>query len=60
LNNLEVIYLNPGCYELAIALKQQRKMSLGDALIAAICIEHHKILATRNTADFDWIENFRT
>jgi len=23
LNNLEVIYLNPGCYELAIALKQQ-------------------------------------
>jgi len=23
LNNLEVIYLNPGCYELAIAPKQQ-------------------------------------
>ena len=59
LNNLEVIYLNPGCYELAIALKQQRKMSLGDALIAATCIEHHKMLATRNTADFDWIENLR-
>lgn len=59
LNNLEIIYLNPGCYELAIALKQQRKMSLGDALIAATCIEHNKILATRNTADFDWIENLR-
>ena len=59
LNNLEIIYLNHSCYELAIALKQQRKMSLGDALIAATCIEHNKILATRNTADFDWIENFR-
>jgi len=59
LNNLEVIYLNHSCYELAIALKQQRKMSLGDALIAATCIEHNKTLATRNTADFDWIEYFR-
>jgi predicted nucleic acid-binding protein len=59
LNNLEIIYLNPSCYELAIALKQQRKMSLGDALIAATCIEHDKTLATRNTADFSWIENLR-
>lgn len=59
LNSLEIIYLNPACYEIAIALKQQRKMSLGDALIAATCIEHHKTLATRNTADFDWIENMR-
>ncbi len=58
LNNLEVIYLNPSCYEIAIALKQQRKMSLGDALIAATCIENNKILATRNTDDFKWIENF--
>jgi hypothetical protein len=57
LNHLEIIYINPSCYELAIALKQQQKMSLGDALIAATCIEHNKILATRNTADFNWIEN---
>ena len=54
-----IIYLNPGCYELAITLKQQRKMSLGDALIAATCIKYNKILATRNTADFDWIEDLR-
>ena len=59
LNNLEIIYLNPGCYEIAIALKQQRKMSLGDALIAATCIEHNKTLATRNITDFNWIENLR-
>jgi predicted nucleic acid-binding protein len=28
-------------------------------LIAATCIEYNKILATRNTADFDWIEDLR-
>ncbi len=59
LNNLTVIYLNENCYTSAIALKQQRKMSLGDALIAATCLEHHKTLATHNTADFTWIENLR-
>lgn len=59
LNNLEILYLNPSCYEIAIALKQQRKMSLGDALIAATCIEYNKTLATRNVTDFNWIENLR-
>ncbi len=57
LDNLEVVYLNPSCYDRAITLKQQRKMSLGDALIAATCLEHHKIIATRNVSDFNWIEN---
>lgn len=40
---------------LAIDLRRQRKMSLGDALIAATCLEHGLKLATRNTSDFDWI-----
>ena len=57
LDNLEVVYLNPSCYERAIVLKQQRKMSLGDGLIAATCLEHRKIIATRNVTDFNWIEN---
>jgi len=56
---LEIIYLNPSCYEIAIALKQQRKMSLGDAQIAATCIEYNKTLATRNVTDLNWIENLR-
>lgn len=57
LANLGVIYLNENCYQIAIDLKQQRKMTLGDALIAATCLEHNKVLATRNTADFTWIQN---
>lgn len=40
---------------LAIDLRRKRKMSLGDALIAATCLEHGLKLATRNAKDFDWI-----
>lgn len=40
----------------AISLRQQRKMSLGDAVIAATALEHQQVLATRNVADFDWID----
>ena len=36
----------------AIVLRQQRKMSLGDALIGATALEYDLTLATRNTADF--------
>ena len=39
----------------AIELRRQRKMSLGDALIAATCLEHGLKLAIRNVSDFDWI-----
>lgn len=43
--------------ERAIALRQDKKMSLGDALIAATALEYELCLATRNTKDFDWIPN---
>lgn len=45
--------------EQAINLRQQRKMSLGDALIAATALDHDLPLATRNTKDFDWISGLQ-
>lgn len=40
----------------AIALRQRRKLSLGDSLIAATALEWRCPLATRNTDDFLWID----
>jgi predicted nucleic acid-binding protein len=37
-------------------LRQQRKLSLGDALIAATALTHQFTLVTHNTEDFKWIE----
>jgi len=42
--------------EQAIRLRQHRKMSLGDAIIAATALNHQQILATHNSKDFNWIE----
>jgi predicted nucleic acid-binding protein len=39
----------------AIHLRQMRKISLGDSLVAATAITHHLTLATHNTNDFSWI-----
>lgn len=36
----------------ATRLRQQRKMSLGDAIIAATCLLHNEPLLTNNEADF--------
>ncbi len=52
---LDVIYPSISIIERAISLRQQKKMSLGDALIAATCLEHNEPLATANVDDFKWI-----
>lgn len=53
---LTIHYPSPATFEIAVSLRQQRKISLGDALIAATCLEHGEALATANVDDFDWIE----
>jgi toxin FitB len=40
----------------AVALRQQRKMSLGDALVAGTVLAHGLTLVTRNVEDFQWIQ----
>ena len=43
----------------AIKLRQAKKMTLGDAIIAATAIEYNLELWTANTDDFKHIENLR-
>lgn len=43
----------------AIALRQQRKIALADALIAATALETGCKLVTRNVDDFRWIARLR-
>ena len=40
----------------AVELRQIRKMSLGDALIAGTALAEELTLVTRDTQDFQWIE----
>ena len=56
LDNLELVYLSPASFEIAIQLRQRQKLTLGDALIAATCLEQGYSLATANTRDFSWID----
>jgi predicted nucleic acid-binding protein len=41
--------------EQAVRLRQQRKMSLGDSLVAGTALVHGRTLVTRNVDDFTWI-----
>lgn len=45
--------------ERAVTLRQTKKMTLGDALIAGTALAHDLTLVTRNTKDFDWVDGLR-
>ena len=58
-NTITVFSVTDAVIESAIALRQQKNMSLGDAIIAATALEHHHTLATRNLKDFDWVDGLK-
>ncbi len=43
----------------AVKLRQQRKISLGDVIIAATAMVHNLTLVSRNASDFEWISGLR-
>ncbi len=54
---LPILSVSDAIVEKAFNLRQQRKMSLGDAIISATALIHNLKLATANVKDFEWIEN---
>ncbi len=59
LGTLTEIPLADAIIERAIRLRQQKRMSLGDAIVAATALEHACTLWTANDADFAHIEDLR-
>jgi toxin FitB len=55
----EIYPVSSTIIELAIGLRQQRKISLGDAIIAATALEYRQTLITRNVKDFDWVDGLK-
>ena len=47
--------LAPAVLDQAVKLRRQRKMKLGDSMVAATALVHNCTLVTRNTQDFDAI-----
>ena len=51
--------LDDGVVEAAVRLRQQKRMKLGDAIIAATAVEYGVPLVTRNVDDFKHISSLR-
>ena len=54
-----VLPLEESVLNRATLLRQQRKMSLGDALIAGTALAYNLTLITRNTQDFRWVDGLK-
>ncbi len=55
----KIISVSQPVLEKAVALRQQRRMSLGDSIIAATALLNDFTLVTANIADFRWIDNIK-
>ena len=53
---LPVLPVTDDVIELAISLRQQRRMSLGDALIAGTALSYGLPIVTANVKDYEWVE----
>lgn len=54
-----IVPVTDGATKKAIALRQRRKMSLADSILAATALENDWELVSRNMDDFEWIAELR-
>jgi len=52
----DVLPVSQSAVAAAIRLRQRRRMSLGDALVAGTALSHALPLAMHNPSDFAWID----
>lgn len=52
---VEVLPISNAVLDRAVLLRQMRRMTLGDAIIAATALVYGRTLVTRNIGDFRWI-----
>jgi toxin FitB len=55
---VEVLPISQAVLDRAVALRQMRRMTLGDSIIAATALVYNRTLITRNIEDFQWIADF--
>lgn len=55
--SIVVLEIDSEVVERAIWLRQQRKIGLGDSIVAATALINNIPLVTRNTKDFKWIDS---
>jgi toxin FitB len=55
----EVLSLSDAVVQWAIRLRQRRRMTLGDAIVAGTAVAHGRVLVTHNTDDFRWISEIK-
>ena len=58
-NSIQVFQIDSQVIISAVNLRQRRKMSLGDSLIAATALVYDSLLVTNNVNDFSWIDGLK-
>jgi len=57
--NTRILSISESVAKKAIFPRQQRKITLGDSVIAATALVHRRTLITRNVDDFNWIPELK-